>query len=49
LRQSSYDHDAEANSYDSSALMDDGDSTTGCAIPESPKGTKDGLFVSEDA
>jgi hypothetical protein len=49
LRQSSYDHDAEANSYDSSALMDDGESTTGCAIPESPKGTKDGLFVSEDA
>lgn len=43
LRRSSYDHDAEPNSYDHSVLMDD-DSVGG--VPESPKGTK-GLFAQE--
>lgn len=38
LRRGSYDHDAEPNNYDSSALMEDGDSDLGETI-ESPKGT----------
>lgn len=44
LRRSSYDHDAEQNSYDSSALMDDGDGDSIIA-PESPKGSRDAIFV----
>ncbi|KAL1979573.1 hypothetical protein VTN96DRAFT_5560 [Rasamsonia emersonii] len=41
LRRSSYDHDAEPNSYDNSMLMEDGDSVVG----ESPKGTREGLVA----
>ncbi|CRG84990.1 Centrosome-associated protein CEP250 [Talaromyces islandicus] len=46
LRRSSYDHDAEPNSYDSSALMDDGDSII---APESPKAiTEEALFATQE-
>lgn len=38
LRRGSYDHDAEPNNYDSSALMEDGDSDFGETV-ESPKET----------
>jgi predicted nucleic acid-binding Zn-ribbon protein len=48
LRQSSYDHDAEQNSYDGSVLMDDGDGDSIMA-PESPKGSRDdGIFATEE-
>lgn len=46
LRRSSYDHDAEQNSYDGSALMDDVDSMIAA---DSPEGTRDdGLFARDE-
>jgi hypothetical protein len=46
LRGSSYDHDAEPNSYDSSALLDDSDSII---APDSPKAiTEEALFSTQD-
>lgn len=46
LRRSSYDHDAEQNSYDSSALMDDVDSMIAA---DSPEGAGDDrLFVRDE-
>ncbi|OKL60139.1 hypothetical protein UA08_04561 [Talaromyces atroroseus] len=48
LRRSSYDRDAEQNSYDGSALMDDGDGDSIMA-PESPKVSRDdGIFATEE-
>lgn len=46
LRRSSYDHDAEQNSYDGSALMDDVDSMIAA---DSPEGVRDdGLFARDE-
>ncbi|EED24187.1 myosin class II heavy chain (MHC), putative [Talaromyces stipitatus ATCC 10500] len=45
LRRSSYDHDAEQNSYDGSALMDDGESMIAA---DSPHGSRDGLFARDE-
>lgn len=46
LRRSSYDHDAEQNSYDGSALMDDVDSMIAADSPEGAR--DDGLFARDE-
>lgn len=48
LRNSSYDHDAEPSSYDSSTLMEDGDSVIGeSLVLESPQEIGEAFFNSQ--